>query len=76
MSIPGAVVGTLVVGFAKTFLSESYPEIWLFFLGGIYIFVVLIMPNGLAGVSVAFVEWINNRRRKSGVSAVDGLQRG
>lgn len=49
MSVPGAIVGTLLIGLAKTFFSESYPEIWLFFLGAIYIAVVMIMPNGLAG---------------------------
>ena len=34
MSILGAVYGTLLVNFAKTSLSESFPELWLFGLGG------------------------------------------
>ena len=49
LSVPGAVVGALVVGFMKSFLSEQFPEIWLFFLGGMFIFVVALLPNGLAG---------------------------
>lgn len=76
MSIPGAVVGTLVVGFAKTFLSESYPEFWLFFLGGIYILVVLVMPNGLAGVAGALAERFNGRGNRSNVNTAGDLQRG
>ena len=33
MSIFGAVYGTLLVNFAKTSLSESFPQLWLFGLG-------------------------------------------
>ncbi len=49
LSVPGAVIGALVVGFMKSFLSEQFPESWLFFLGGMFIFVVALLPNGLAG---------------------------
>lgn len=51
LSVPGAVVGTLLIGFLKTYLSNSFPEIWLYFLGGVFIFVVLALPNGLASLS-------------------------
>ena len=51
LSVPGAVIGALVVGFMKSFLSEQFPESWLFFLGGMFIFVVAFMPNGLAGAA-------------------------
>ena len=34
LSILGAVYGTLLVNFAKTSLSESFPQLWLFGLGG------------------------------------------
>ena len=50
MSIPGAVVGALLIGFLKSYLSETFPEGWLYFLGGLFILVVLVMPNGLAGL--------------------------
>jgi urea transport system permease protein len=49
LSIPGAVLGALVVGFLKSYLSERFPESWLFFLGAMFIIVVAVMPNGLAG---------------------------
>lgn len=48
LSVVGAVLGALLVGFMKSYLSESFPEIWLFFLGGMFIFVVWVLPNGLA----------------------------
>jgi urea transport system permease protein len=50
MSIFGAVYGTLLVNYAKTMLSESFPELWLFGLGGLFIAVVLFFPSGLSGI--------------------------
>lgn len=56
LSILGAVYGTLLVNFAKTSLSESFPELWLFGLGGLFIAVVLAFPNGLAGIWADYVQ--------------------
>ncbi|MEL6597668.1 MAG: urea ABC transporter permease subunit UrtC [Pseudomonadota bacterium] len=50
LSIVGAVYGALLVNWAKTSLSESFPELWLLGLGGLFIAVVMLFPNGLAGV--------------------------
>lgn len=58
LSIAGAVVGALLIGFLKSYLSETYPEFWLYFLGAIFILVVWVMPNGLAGV---FSQMISKR---------------
>jgi urea transport system permease protein len=49
-SVVGAVYGALLVGFAKSLFSENFATLWLFFIGGLFIFVVLAMPNGLAGL--------------------------
>jgi urea transport system permease protein len=49
-SLVGAVVGTLLVNWAKTLFSESFPELWLFAMGGLFIAVVLAFPRGLAGI--------------------------
>jgi len=56
LSIIGAVYGTLVVNAAKTSFSESFPELWLFAMGGLFIAVVMAFPNGLAGVYQTYVE--------------------
>lgn len=50
LSILGAIYGTLVVNWAKTSFSESFPELWLLGLGSLFIIVVLAFPNGLAGI--------------------------
>lgn len=49
-SILGAAIGAILTNSAKSFLSESYPDIWTFFLGGLFLLVVLYLPNGLAGL--------------------------
>jgi urea transport system permease protein len=50
MSLVGAVYGTLLVSFGKTYFSESAPDLWLFLMAALYIGVVLVMPDGLAGL--------------------------
>lgn len=51
LSVPGAVVGALLIGYARSYLSENFPESWLFFLGAVFILVVMVMPKGLAGLA-------------------------
>jgi urea transport system permease protein len=50
MSLLGAVYGTLLVSYGKTYFSETMPELWLFLMGGLFIAVVMYFPNGIAGL--------------------------
>ncbi len=50
MSLVGVVYGTLLVNYGKTAFSETFPEVWLFLMGGLFIAVVMFFPNGLAGI--------------------------
>jgi urea transport system permease protein len=59
-SLLGAIYGSLLVNYGKTFFSESLPELWLFLLGGLFILVVMAFPNGLAGLDVR--RWLSPRR--------------
>ncbi len=61
MSLEGAVYGTLLVNFGKTFFSETFPDLWLFLMAALFISVVLIFPNGLAGL---VQKWWDRRRDK------------
>jgi len=56
LSLLGAVYGTLLVNWAKTSFSESFPELWLFGLGGMFILVVMAFPNGLAGIYQTYAD--------------------
>lgn len=67
-TLVGAIIGALLVNFAKSLLSEQFPEIWLFFLGALFLLVVLVLPNGLVGwVTTEGVQWfkrLTGRQRR------------
>ncbi len=50
VSLLGAVYGTLLVNTGKSLFSENFPQLWLFAMGGLFITVVVLFPDGLAGV--------------------------
>ena len=50
MSLVGAVYGTLLVNYGKSYFSESFPDLWLFMMAAMFLGVVLAFPDGLAGL--------------------------
>jgi urea transport system permease protein len=48
-SLVGAILGALLVNFAKSSLSAQFPEVWLFFQGALFLSVVTLLPGGLIG---------------------------
>ncbi|MCB5187133.1 urea ABC transporter permease subunit UrtC [Methylobacillus caricis] len=65
MSLIGAVYGTLLVNFGKTMFSETYPELWLFLMGGLFIAVVMFFPNGIAGIYDKYAKKVPFLRKLS-----------
>ena len=64
MSLVGAVYGTLLVNYGRTYFSEEFPNLWYFLLGGVFILVTRFFPMGLAGVVEDYgpVAWATVRR--------------
>ena len=48
-SLVGAIVGALLVNYARTFFSEQFAEFWLFFQGALFLLVVTVLPDGIVG---------------------------
>jgi len=46
----GAVVGALLVNFAKTYFTGALPELWLYALGAMFVLVTLFLPQGVMGL--------------------------
>ena len=46
----GAVLGAFVVNGAKSLFTALAPDLWLFFLGGLFVTVTLALPDGLLGL--------------------------
>lgn len=69
-SLLGAIYGSLLVNYGKTVFSESFPELWLFLLGGLFILIVMVFPDGLAGIqlrgfSARLQQWWSRLRNAS-----------
>ena len=47
----GPIVGAFLVNGAKSWLTVTYPEFWLYFLGALFIGVTLYLPEGVVGLA-------------------------
>src|SRR5947209_10169192 len=45
----GAVLGAFGVNWIQSWLTTSYPDFWLLFLGGLFMGAVLVFPDGVVG---------------------------
>lgn len=63
-TLVGAILGTLLVNWARALLSENFPEVWLFFQGALFLLVVTALPDGVVG-------WLN-QVAPSGLRALVG----
>ncbi len=61
----GAVIGAILVNYAKTRFTAIMPDGWLFALGALFVLVTLYLPKGIMGLFDQF----NERRNKN--KAVD-----
>jgi urea transport system permease protein len=66
-TLTGAVIGALVVNYAKTyFTSGPLAPYWLFLLGSLFIAVTLLLPRGIVGTINYFMA---ERRQRAAVKA-------
>ncbi|WP_234266810.1 urea ABC transporter permease subunit UrtC [Hydrogenophaga sp. NFH-34] len=49
-TLVGPIVGAFLVNGAKSWLTVTFPEFWLYFLGALFIAVTLFMPQGIVGL--------------------------
>jgi urea transport system permease protein len=60
-TLTGAILGALAVNAGKTWFTGALPEFWLFALGGLFVFVTLLMPRGILGTAQDL--WTRSRTR-------------
>ena len=46
----GAVIGAVLVNYAKSYFTVVLPEIWLYALGGLFVVATLFLPQGVLGL--------------------------
>ena len=45
----GAIIGALIINYAKSWFTVEFPEIWLFALGGLFVLSTMYFPKGVMG---------------------------
>jgi urea transport system permease protein len=63
-TLTGAILGAVLVNLAKTYLTGALPEVWLYALGFLFIFVTLVMPKGIMGL----LDWRRRGPRAAGAA--------
>ncbi|MBO1223828.1 MAG: urea ABC transporter permease subunit UrtC [Candidatus Scalindua sediminis] len=53
-TLVGPVIGAILVNSCKSGFSELYPGSWLYFLGALFLGVVVLFPQGVAGIARFF----------------------
>jgi len=70
-TLTGAVVGAVLVNYAKTYFTSGFlAPYWLFMLGGLFIAVTLLLPRGIVGT---IYHWTGLRRDRASAAAEDGV---
>jgi urea transport system permease protein len=49
-SLLGPAIGAIAVGYGQSALSETFPTQWTYFQGALFIFVILLLPGGVASL--------------------------
>jgi len=57
----GAIIGALVVSYGRSFFSETYPDIWQYFYGLLFVGSVLLFPKGTVGSLSDLAGWLRGR---------------
>jgi urea transport system permease protein len=74
-SLFGPALGAIAVGYGRSTLSESFPTQWTYFLGGLFIVVVLLLPGGVASLWPMLRSRLSSVQRKpSSIDVDDGLE--
>nr|VFJ52398.1 MAG: amino acid/amide ABC transporter membrane protein 2, HAAT family [Candidatus Kentron sp. FW] len=47
----GAIIGAVLVNYAKTWFTAEFPDAWLFALGGLFVAVTVFLPKGIVGLA-------------------------
>ena len=48
-TLVGPIIGAVLVNYLRSLVSEALPEFWLFVQGALFVFVVVLMPDGIYG---------------------------
>lgn len=75
----GAPLGAILVNGMKSYVTAEFPDFWLYFLGGLFVVVVMLLPDGLMGLGALArrsIKRFGNRKgtRPAGEPPAEGLE--
>jgi len=62
-TLVGAVLGAIGVNWMQSWLTTSYPDLWLLFLGALFMSVVLFIPDGVIGALARLAQRLRGSAR-------------
>ena len=76
-TLVGPVLGALLVNGAKSAFSESFPTFWLYFLGALFLGVVVVFPKGLIDIPnmIKRIRWKKQKQTDTNTASVDGEEK-
>ncbi|WP_188196493.1 urea ABC transporter permease subunit UrtC [Nonomuraea sp. SYSU D8015] len=61
-ALAGAVLGAVLMGYAKTAFSEQFADGWLYLQGALFILVMTLAPKGVAGIGRSILGRLRSAR--------------
>ena len=68
----GAVLGAILINYAKSYFTGALPEVWLFVLGGLFIGSTLFLPKGVVGALARARAAVGARRPGAAAESAHG----
>ncbi|MFT5806989.1 MAG: urea transport system permease protein [Moritella dasanensis] len=62
----GAIIGALLINYAKSWFTIELPEVWLFALGSLFVLATLFLPKGVTGW---FTDLSNNKQSNRSINS-------
>ncbi len=76
-SLIGPILGAISVNALKSYATRAFAEQWLYFLGGLFIIVVLFMPDGIVGLPAQLrrvkERWAPKFRSRKPVGKIEAI---
>jgi urea transport system permease protein len=66
----GALLGAVGINAARSYLTANYPEWWPIILGGLFVGVVVLFPDGLVGIPNQIRQQVRRMRTRSAAHPV------
>ena len=75
-TLAGPILGAIGVNALKTYATRAFAEQWLYILGGLFVVVTLVMPDGIIGIPGTLRRAVSWMRRKQSAGDADRAEAG